>query len=76
LSGITLEHAEAQLALWLDADQAVSSNQSYTQSIGGSSRTLTRADAAEIRNNIDYWDNWCRRLSRETGITAIGVITR
>ncbi|APG24095.1 DUF6148 family protein [Syntrophotalea acetylenica] len=77
MAGITSEHAEAQLALWLAADAAVSSNQSYTIDTGGSKRTVTRADALEIRNNIDYWDNWCRRLdSSRLGIQAIGVITR
>lgn len=63
MAGITLEKAEAQLALWLAADTAVATNQSYTINTGGSSRTFTRADALEIRNNVEYWDGWCRKLS-------------
>lgn len=71
MSGITLANAEAQLALWLAADAAVASNQSYSINTGGSARQLTRADAAEIRSNIEYWDNWCRRLS---GTSASGEL--
>lgn len=80
MAGITLEQAEAQLALWLAADAAVSSNQTYAVDTGGSRRSLTRADAAEIRNNIEYWDGWCRKLapgaSGRTGIQALGIISR
>lgn len=73
MAGITLAQAEAELALWLAADAAVSSNQSYSiSSGGGSGRQLTRADALEIRNNIDYWNGWCCRLSRG-GISAVQV---
>lgn len=59
-AGITLAQAEAQLASWLAADTACASGQSY--SIAG--RVLTRANAAEIRNNITYWDNMTKRLAR------------
>lgn len=51
MAGITLAQAQTHLDSWLAADVAVSSNQAYTNG----SRTLTRADAAEIRTNIDYW---------------------
>lgn len=60
MAGITLTQAEAQLALWLAASQAVALNQSY--SIEG--RSLTRADAGKIQSMIDYWNGWCQRLSR------------
>lgn len=60
LAGITLVQAEAKLTEWLAADTAVTSGQSYT--IGG--RQLTRANVAEIRNNIDYWDAKVQNLSR------------
>ncbi|HNQ00722.1 MAG TPA: DUF6148 family protein [Syntrophales bacterium] len=59
MAGITLAQAEAQLALWIAADTAVATGQSY--SVGG--RQLTRADAAEIRNNIIFWDSQVRKLS-------------
>lgn len=58
MAGITLTQAEDQLALWLAADAAVASSQSY--SIAG--RSLTRADAAEISRKIDYWQGWVAKL--------------
>ncbi|MCP3177294.1 DUF6148 family protein [Desulfuromonas sp. KJ2020] len=77
MAGITLETAEAQLQYWIAADMAVSGGQSFEHNSGGQVRKMTRADAAEIRNNIDYWDGWCRRLdpsTRRSGIPVIGVI--
>ena len=44
----TLEEIEEHLALWKKAEKALATSQSYT--VKG--RTLTRVDAAEIRNNI------------------------
>ncbi len=70
MAGITLAQAETQLALWLAADTAVASGQSYT--IAG--RSLTRADAALISGNIDKWDQRVKRLSRG-GIRVRGVTT-
>ncbi|SHE67656.1 hypothetical protein SAMN02745157_0690 [Kaistia soli DSM 19436] len=49
---IDLAMAQAQLAAWLEASAAVARNQEYR--IGD--RTLRRVDAAEIRNQIDYWE--------------------
>jgi len=63
MAGITLAQAEAQLALWIAASTAVAANQSY--SIGA--RSLTRVDAKEIRENIDYWQNWVQQLTPVTG---------
>lgn len=60
MAGITLSQAESQLATWLAADIAVASGQSYA--IAG--RSLNRANAREIRENIEYWDRQCKRLSR------------
>lgn len=50
---ITVERAQKHLEAWLDAELAVTTGQSY--SIG--SRSLTRANLAEIRKQIDYWRN-------------------
>ena len=60
MPGITLTQAEAQLTSWLAADTAVATGQSY--SIGG--RSLTRANAKEIRDNITFWDKHVKRLTR------------
>lgn len=59
MAGITLAQAEAQLAIWLAADAAVASGQSY--SISG--RSLTRANAKEITDKIVYWENKAKALS-------------
>jgi hypothetical protein len=69
MAGITLAQAEAQLALWLAADAAVATGQSY--SIAG--RSLSRANAAKIRANITFWDEKVKRLTR--GGRAIKGIT-
>jgi len=67
MAGITLAQAETQLAAWLDADTKVASGQAY--SIGG--RSLTRANAKEIRDNITYWNGMVQSLTRG-GIKVIG----
>ncbi len=51
MAGITLKTAKRHLDAWLEAEMAVTNAQSYT--IG--SRTMTKADLAEIRESIDYW---------------------
>lgn len=58
MPGITLEIAQKHLDAWLEAELACTTNQSYT--IG--SRTLTRADLAEIRNTIKYWADMVARM--------------
>lgn len=64
MAGITLEQAEARLAEYLSAEQAVLTNQSYT--IGG--RSLTRADLATIQEGIKLWDERAKQL----GALAVG----
>jgi hypothetical protein len=59
-AGITLAQANAQLTSWLAADTKVATGQSY--SISG--RSLTRANAKEIRDNITFWDNHVKHLTR------------
>ena len=59
MAGVTLTQAQAQLDAWIAASLAVASNQSY--SIGG--RSLTRANATEIKNMIDYWENRVLQLT-------------
>ena len=60
MAGITLAQAQTQLDNWIAASTAVAKNQSYT--IGD--RTLTRANAREIRENVDFWDTKVQRLTR------------
>lgn len=47
----TQEVALRKLEMWLAAEDAVATGQSY--SIGG--RSLTRVNISEIRNQIKYW---------------------
>jgi hypothetical protein len=58
MAGITLAVAEAQLAAWLAADEAVAKGQAY--SVGG--RSVTRADAAAITEKINFWDRKVQQL--------------
>jgi hypothetical protein len=63
MAGITLTQAQAHLEAWLAADLAVARGQSYT--IG--TRTMTRANAKEIAENIARWQRWVQQLSRGQG---------
>jgi len=56
---MTEAQAQAHLDAWLAADLAVANGQSY--SIGG--RSLSRADAEEIRKNIIFWQNKVAEIS-------------
>lgn len=59
MAGITLEIAEQKLQLWLAADAAVASAQEYE--IEG--RRMTKANAYQIRENIDFWQRKITQLS-------------
>ena len=59
LKGITLEIALEQLSGWLAANTATSNAQEYW--ING--RRVTKADAAVILKQINYWQDWVNRLS-------------
>jgi hypothetical protein len=70
MAGITLAQAEAKLALYLEAEEKVLGGQEYT--IG--SRSLKRADLAEIRSGITYWNGKVNELSNGGGgIRARGL---
>lgn len=69
MAGLTLDRAEQQLALWIEADTRVAANQTWTYQ----GRTYTRADAEQIRLNIQWWDRECKRLARG-GPLVRGVI--
>lgn len=53
---ITLTQAQTALDAWIAADLAVAKGQSYTMN----GRSLTLANAKEIREQIQYWE---RRVS-------------
>ena len=58
MAGISLEIATKHLSAWLDAELEVTTHQSYT--IG--SRSLTKADLGEIREQIKFWNDEVARL--------------
>ena len=66
MAGITLSQAQAKLALWMEADDAVAAGQAHT--VGN--RTYTAADADTIARNIERWDRKCKELDpSHTSIT-------
>ena len=60
---ITLEYAKEMLCLWLEAERAVSTGQSYK--IG--TRSLTRVNLAEIADRINWWRNQVAALENGGG---------
>lgn len=58
--GITLKEAQAHLEMWLNAESEIATSQSYT--IG--SRSLTRANLKEVRDQIKFWQNKVAELER------------
>jgi hypothetical protein len=63
MAGITLAQASAQLAVWIAASTAVASGQSYSMG----ERSLTLANAAEIRKSIEFWDAKVSELTAAAG---------
>ncbi|NCC41961.1 MAG: hypothetical protein EOM21_21655 [Gammaproteobacteria bacterium] len=60
MPGITLAIAAAKVDTWLAAEDAVCRlGQSFTTDTG---RTLTRADLADIRDQIKFWQGYVERL--------------
>jgi hypothetical protein len=59
MAGITLENAQAQLDLYLEAERAVLLNQEYE--IAG--RRLKRADLESIQIGIKSWDARVKQLA-------------
>lgn len=53
MSVFTVAECQTQLDAWKAASIAVANNQSYSIK----DRSLTRANASEIRQMIDYWSN-------------------
>lgn len=60
-----IETAQAHLNLWLAANQAVSLGQSYSITTEHGSRSLTRAELSEIRNEITFWSRQVRELTAQ-----------
>ena len=63
MSDITLSDAQEMLDLWLEAERAVTTGQSYK--IG--TRSLTRADVSDIASRVSFWRNEVERLENGQG---------
>ncbi len=55
MAGWSLTQAQAHLDAWLAASLACANNQSYEIDTGNGRRKLTRANAAEIQAQINFW---------------------
>ncbi|NOQ52143.1 MAG: hypothetical protein GQ578_08030, partial [Desulfuromonadaceae bacterium] len=63
MAGLTLAQAEAKLAQYLTAEEAVLLGQEVT--IGD--KKMTRADLSAIQDGIKLWNSRCISLSRAGG---------
>lgn len=63
MSWVTIEEARENLRLWLDAEKAVATGQSYK--IG--TRSLTRANLSDISKRIQFWSNEIAKLESGAG---------
>lgn len=52
-AGVTLEIAQQNLELWIEASQQLTTHQRYK--LG--SRELTMADLGEVRRMIEFWES-------------------
>lgn len=62
MAWISIEEAREFLKMWLDAERAVSTGQSYK--IG--TRSLTRVNLSEIASRQQYWRNEIAKLENGT----------
>lgn len=70
-----LDLALDQYQTWYNASISLSQNKEYQIDNGqNSKRRLTRADASEVKANLDYWENELTRL-QGSSITAPKIRT-
>ena len=70
---ISIEEARTTLRMWLEAERAVATGQSYR--IG--TRSLTRANLADIRESIQFWRREIAKLeSKHMGARVFRAVPR
>jgi len=70
MATMSLTTAQGYLDAWIGAQAQLTSNTSYTITFpNGTSRTLTRTDEADVRNQITYW----HRVVNELTAVAAGA---
>jgi hypothetical protein len=72
MAGITLEQAQAKLAQYLAAEEAVLTGQKYE--IGG--RVLQRADLASIQAGVELWNDRVEKLATRSAGRARAIVPR
>ena len=73
MAWISIDEARTTLQMWLDAERAVATGQSYK--IG--TRSLTRANRADIRESIQFWRREIARLeAKHTGASVFRAVPR
>lgn len=73
MSWITVDEARANLQMWLEAEKAVATGQSYR--IG--TRQLNRADLSQIAERIKFWRNELAKLeSGRNGAKVLRAVPR
>ena len=71
MAGITLAQAQQQLDAWLACSIAVAEKgQALTIGSDGVEHTYTRANAAWLKDQIDYWQNKVTVLSSPSGASG------
>lgn len=58
---ITLQQAKENLEMWLKAERAIATAQSYTMG----NRNLTRANLSEVTKRIQHWENKVAELEMQ-----------
>ena len=70
---ISIEEARTTLRMWIEAERAVATGQSYR--IG--TRSLTRANLADIRESIQFWRREIAKLeAKHTGARVFRAVPR
>lgn len=73
MAWITIDEARENLKMWLEAEKAVATGQSYK--IG--TRSLTRANLSDIAARIKYWRNELEQLESGTrGMRVMRAVPR
>ena len=75
MAGIDLAKAQQMLDLWLGAETALATSQSYEITIEGNTRKLTRASLADVSKQVAIWNSRVISLStRGSGRSRMRVI--
>lgn len=77
MAGITLAQAQAKLDMWLAAEEALATSQSYEIEVEGNRRQLTRADLKTVAARITFWNSKVVALSRSaSGVSRMRYLTQ